>query len=140
MNDKFVDINNSKNIYCDHCQFWVREKGNHIRQYACSCNKSKHFLMHRNYWNRCKCFAWRTDILERAKLEASKPPVEKKENKFPDARKGCPMRHENGNCLPHGGFCLSVNDCVCEALHNAYEHGKADMAREISGKIVNKKI
>lgn len=38
-------------------------------------------------------------------------------------RKDCPMRHENGNCLPAGGFCTSVNDSICEALHNAYECG-----------------
>jgi hypothetical protein len=38
-------------------------------------------------------------------------------------RKDCPMRHENGNCLPAGGFCTSVNDSICEALHNAYNCG-----------------
>jgi hypothetical protein len=25
-------------------------------------------------------------------------------------RANCPMRHENGNCLPAGGFCTAVND------------------------------
>lgn len=40
-----------------------------------------------------------------------------------DNRKDCPMRHENGNCLAAGGFCTSVNDPICEALHNAYESG-----------------
>lgn len=39
-------------------------------------------------------------------------------------RKDCPMRHENGNCLPCGGFCTAVSDPICEALHNAFEHGK----------------
>ena len=39
-------------------------------------------------------------------------------------RKDCPMRHENGNCLPHGGICTSVSDTVCEAMHNAYRAGK----------------
>lgn len=38
-------------------------------------------------------------------------------------RKNCPMRHEYGNCLPLGGFCLSVNAEICEALHQAYQHG-----------------
>lgn len=39
--------------------------------------------------------------------------------------KPCPMRHpENGNCLPHGGFCLNaVSDSACEAMHKAYEMG-----------------
>lgn len=38
--------------------------------------------------------------------------------------KNCPMRHENGNCLPAGGFC-TANKNICEALHNAYELGRA---------------
>lgn len=40
-----------------------------------------------------------------------------------ELRKDCPMRHENGNCLPCGGFCTAVNDPICEALHNAYRDG-----------------
>lgn len=40
-----------------------------------------------------------------------------------DLRKDCPMRHENGNCTVAGGFCTSVNDPICEALHNAYDCG-----------------
>lgn len=38
-------------------------------------------------------------------------------------RENCPMRHKNGNCLPCGGFCLAVNDEICQALHNAYQDG-----------------
>ena len=37
-----------------------------------------------------------------------------------EERKNCPMRHENGNCLAIGGFCLAVNDEICQGLHNAY--------------------
>jgi hypothetical protein len=33
------------------------------------------------------------------------------------------MRHENGNCLPVGGFCTAVNDASCEALQQAFEKG-----------------
>lgn len=40
-----------------------------------------------------------------------------------ELRKDCPMRHENGNCQPAGGFCTAVNDPICEALHNAYDAG-----------------
>ena len=29
-------------------------------------------------------------------------------------RKNCPYRHENGNCLPIGGFCAAVSDEYCE--------------------------
>lgn len=46
-----------------------------------------------------------------------------------ELRKDCPMRHENGNCIPAGGFCTAVNDPICEALHNAYECGE-DAQRE----------
>jgi len=41
-------------------------------------------------------------------------------------RPECPLRHENGNCLPHGGFCTAVNVNVCEAMHKAYEAGITD--------------
>ena len=34
--------------------------------------------------------------------------------------KECGMRHENGNCLPAGGFC-TANRNICEALQNAYD-------------------
>ena len=42
-------------------------------------------------------------------------------------RENCPMRHENGNCMPAGGFCTAVNDEICEALHNAYICGESDI-------------
>jgi hypothetical protein len=38
-------------------------------------------------------------------------------------RTRCPMRHRNGNCLPIGGFCTSVNDEICTALHKAFDNG-----------------
>ena len=37
--------------------------------------------------------------------------------------KDCKMRHENGNCLPAGGFC-TANKNICDALHHAYEMGR----------------
>ena len=45
-------------------------------------------------------------------------------------RRFCPMRHENGNCMPAGGFCTAVNDPICEALHNAFNHGKQSEIEE----------
>lgn len=52
-----------------------------------------------------------------------------------DLRKDCPMRHENGNCTVAGGFCTSVNDPICEALHNAYNCGYRHSAiREQEGR------
>lgn len=42
-------------------------------------------------------------------------------------RRDCPMRHkENGNCLPHGGFCTAVSAEICLALNNAYKQGEHD--------------
>ena len=44
------------------------------------------------------------------------------------ARRFCVMRdNENGNCLCTGGFCASVDDTVCNALHHAYNSGKRHM-------------
>lgn len=43
--------------------------------------------------------------------------------KHTEERKNCPMRHENGNCLAMGGFCLAVNNEICHGLHNAYNEG-----------------
>lgn len=39
-------------------------------------------------------------------------------------RTNCPMRHENGNCLPQGEFCTAVSDSICEGLHRAYTRGE----------------
>lgn len=44
-------------------------------------------------------------------------------------RTNCPMRHENGNCLPIGGFCTAVNDIYCNICQSAYNHGLYDGAR-----------
>jgi len=43
-----------------------------------------------------------------------------------DLRTSCKMRHENGNCLPCGGFCTAVSNEICSALHNAYNKGFVD--------------
>ena len=41
-------------------------------------------------------------------------------------RQDCPFRHENGNCLRIGGFCLAVSDEMCTAIQGAYARGVAD--------------
>lgn len=38
----------------------------------------------------------------------------------------CPLRHDNGNCLPVGGFCAAVCDEVCNAVRKAYGDGYED--------------
>jgi len=43
--------------------------------------------------------------------------------------KNCPMRHENGNCIPAGGFC-TANKNICEALLNAYRMGKEQLSKQ----------
>lgn len=45
----------------------------------------------------------------------------------------CPMRHENGNCIPAGGFC-TANKNICEALLNAYGMGKTQLSKECTTK------
>ena len=54
----------------------------------------------------------------------------------------CEMRHENGNCMPAGGFCFcEYNKEICKALRHAYEMGKYNAAKEISEKyIITKRI
>ena len=47
-----------------------------------------------------------------------------------ERRKDCPMRHENGNCLPAGGFCTAVNNIICDALHNAHLMGYCKAAEK----------
>lgn len=39
------------------------------------------------------------------------------------SRKNCPIRTSLGNCLSCGGFCLAVNNEICEAMQNAYWQG-----------------
>lgn len=46
-------------------------------------------------------------------------------------RESCVLRHNNGNCLPCGGFCLSINNEICEALQNAYQHGYSDAVLDV---------
>ena len=38
-------------------------------------------------------------------------------------REDCPMRHENGNCLPMGGFCNTLKTELCDALNQAFDIG-----------------
>lgn len=45
----------------------------------------------------------------------------------------CKMRHENGNCLPAGGFC-TANKNICEALQQAYDMGRRNTIKEIKEK------
>lgn len=64
----------------------------------------------------CGQFAWMTHV-ERKNLEL----VDEAPTNY--RRACCLMRHENGNCLPMGGFCTSVNDEICKALHGAFNEG-----------------
>ena len=49
-----------------------------------------------------------------------------------EERKDCPMRHESGNCLAIGGFCVdAVSDEICHALHQVYEKGLRDGAKKM---------
>ena len=45
--------------------------------------------------------------------------------------KKCPMRHENGNCLPVGGFCTSVPANICRAARHGFDFGYADALHRV---------
>lgn len=50
----------------------------------------------------------------------------------------CPMRNpENGNCLSAGGFCTSLSDEICGALHNAYNRGYKDAIDYVVDILIN---
>ena len=40
-----------------------------------------------------------------------------------ELRKECPLRHENGNCTPCGGFCTAVHSEICRSVQSAYYTG-----------------
>ncbi len=42
---RYVDRSKDSNIKCEHCKYWDYEK--------CKRTQEK-----KNYWNRCKAFAW----------------------------------------------------------------------------------
>lgn len=46
--------------------------------------------------------------------------------------KSCPMQHENGNCLPCGGFCTSIHPPLCKAMQNAYLMGADDTKKDLA--------
>lgn len=39
-------------------------------------------------------------------------------------RVNCPMRHQNGNCLPVGRFCTAINDDMCARVRKACNDSK----------------
>lgn len=48
----------------------------------------------------------------------------------------CPMRTHVGNCLIIGGFCTSIREDICDALHKAFQMGARSRAKE--GEWINK--
>ena len=55
-----VDVNKKKNIKCEHCRFMGDD---HDYTTCTNPDSPKYIQKFVNYWNRCKCFAWREDIL-----------------------------------------------------------------------------
>ena len=43
------------------------------------------------------------------------------------AKINCPMRREDGICLPRGNPCLVVSNGICRSLRNAYRDGVASV-------------
>lgn len=58
MNTRPINKNNSKNIYCDHCEYYDKSSGDYYK-YCCACVESKHYQQHREYYCRCKQFEWK---------------------------------------------------------------------------------
>ena len=49
-----------------------------------------------------------------------------------EERKDCPCRHENGNCLAIGSFCLAVPDTVChETNMSRMEHSDSKLRKNL---------
>ena len=58
MQNRPIDKNNPKNIYCDHCEYYNKSCRDYI-DYHCICENSKHYGKHREYYHRCKQFMWK---------------------------------------------------------------------------------
>lgn len=43
-----------------------------------------------------------------------------------DIRKNCKYRHDNGNCLKIGGFCLEVDDEHCMKIRECIENCESE--------------
>lgn len=59
MQSRPIDKNNSKNIYCGHCEYF-KSCGNIDR---CENLRSPQFHLKKYYYNRCKCFEWKRDAV-----------------------------------------------------------------------------
>ena len=42
----------------------------------------------------------------------------------------CPMRTHVGNCIIIGGFCTSIQEDICDALHKSFQMGTRSRAKE----------
>ena len=42
----------------------------------------------------------------------------------------CPMRTNVGNCIIIGGFCTSIREDICDALHKSFKMGTRSRAKE----------
>lgn len=85
-----------------------------------NCDNCKHYC-----WYYDKCSKWNCKVDAREVHQCFES-TELKETLID--RKDCPMRSENGNCIPVGGFCTAVSEEYCAVCHNAYSTGFADAA------------
>lgn len=58
-----VDKTKKSNIKCEHCEFWrylnLRPDPYAHEGFSCSNPDSPHYRTERDYYCRCKCFAWK---------------------------------------------------------------------------------
>lgn len=65
---KCIDTSKKSNIKCEHCRYWQGidvgdHWGNYTNRMGCINSDSPKYDAVTNYWNRCKYFEWRADIL-----------------------------------------------------------------------------
>ena len=58
MKTRPINKNNTKNIYCGHCEHFKMKS---LFRDTCANPDSKKYNTDVHYWNRCKCFEWRKD-------------------------------------------------------------------------------
>ena len=63
MNKKPIDRTKKSNVKCEHCKFWCEWSiDGKNKDYYCKNPCSPQYNNQRNYWNRCKQFAWTEEV------------------------------------------------------------------------------
>lgn len=60
---RVVDTNKKSNIKCEHCKHWQSEAGERLDSNCNRCAKCGKCGEEKKYYNRCKEFEWREELL-----------------------------------------------------------------------------